>query len=81
MENKAKVTPKMFIAVNIIGIVVSVLSIIVTIVSKECGGNRLAQTIFEELGGKYERQGDYFIRRLTVPAEEERLIGHGDNDI
>lgn len=30
MENKAKVTPKMFIAVNIIDIVVSVLNIIMT---------------------------------------------------
>ncbi len=35
----------------------------------------MAKTIFEELGGKYERQGDYLIPCLTVPAEEEQLIG------
>ena len=35
----------------------------------------MAKTIFEELGGKYERQGDYLIPCLTVPAEEERPIG------
>ena len=31
----------------------------------------MAKTIFEEMGGKYERQGDYLIPCLTVPAEEE----------
>ena len=35
----------------------------------------MAKTIFEELGGKYDRQGDYLIPCLTVPAEEERPIG------
>ena len=30
---------------------------------------------FEELGGKYERQGDYLIPCLTIPAEEEQAIG------
>lgn len=30
---------------------------------------------FEELGGKYERQGDYLIPCLIVPAEEEQPIG------
>jgi len=35
----------------------------------------MAKTIFEELGGKYERQGDYLIPCLTVPAEEEQPIG------
>ena len=35
----------------------------------------MAKTIFEELGGKYERQGDYLIPCLTVPAEEEQAIG------
>ena len=35
----------------------------------------MAKTIFEELGGKYERQGDYLIPRLTVFAEEEQPIG------
>ncbi|MCI5952373.1 MAG: TnpV protein, partial [Anaerostipes sp.] len=27
----------------------------------------MAKTIFEEMGGKYERQGDYLIPCLTVP--------------
>ena len=35
----------------------------------------MAKTIFEELGGKYERQGDYLIPCLNVPAEEEQPIG------
>ena len=35
----------------------------------------MAKTIFEELGGRYERQGDYLLPCLTVPAEEEQLIG------
>lgn len=35
----------------------------------------MAKTIFEELGGRYERQGDYLIPCLTVPAEEEQSIG------
>jgi len=35
----------------------------------------MAKTIFEELGGRYERQGDYLIPCLTVPAEEEQAIG------
>ena len=32
----------------------------------------MAKSLFEELGGKYERQGDYLIPCLTVPAEEEQ---------
>ena len=35
----------------------------------------MAKTIFEEMGGKYERQGDYLIPCLTVSAEEEQPIG------
>ena len=35
----------------------------------------MAKSLFEELGGKYERQGDYLIPCLTVPAEEEQAIG------
>ena len=31
----------------------------------------MAKTIFEEMGGTYVRQGDYFIPRLTLPAEKE----------
>ena len=30
----------------------------------------MAKSLFEELGGKYERQGDYLIPCLTVPAED-----------
>ena len=35
----------------------------------------MAKSLFEELGGKYERQGDYLIPCLTVPAEKEQTIG------
>ena len=31
----------------------------------------MAKTIFEEMGGTYVRQGDYFIPCLTLPAEKE----------
>ena len=40
----------------------------------------MAKTIFEEMGGTYVRQGDYFIPCLTLPAEKENksigLWGH-----
>ena len=35
----------------------------------------MAKTIFEELDGKYERQGDYLIPCITLPTEEEQPIG------
>lgn len=35
----------------------------------------MAKSLLEEMGGKYERQGDYIIPCLTVPTEEERAIG------
>lgn len=35
----------------------------------------MEKTIFEEMGGKYGRQGDYLIPCLTVPAKEEQPIG------
>ena len=35
----------------------------------------MAKSLYEELGGKYKRQGDYLIPCLTVPAEEEQPIG------
>ena len=35
----------------------------------------MAKSLFEELGGKYERQGDYLIPCLTVPTEKEQTIG------
>lgn len=31
----------------------------------------MAKTIFEEMGGTYVQQGDYFIPCLTLPAEKE----------
>ena len=35
----------------------------------------MTKSLFEELGGRYERQGDYLIPCLSVPAEEEQPIG------
>ena len=36
----------------------------------------MKKTIFEEMGGTYIRQGDYFIPCFTLPEEEEsRFIG------
>ena len=34
----------------------------------------MAKSLFEEMGGKYERQGDYLIPCIALPAEEQ-LIG------
>ena len=31
----------------------------------------MAKMIFEELGGTYIRQGDYFLPCLSLPAEKE----------
>lgn len=35
----------------------------------------MAKTVFEEMGGRYEKQGDYILPCLTVPPEEEKPIG------
>lgn len=35
----------------------------------------MAKSIFEEMGGKYEWQGDYLIPCLTLPTEKEQPIG------
>ena len=35
----------------------------------------MEKTIFEELGGRYERQGDYLIPCIALPAEKEQSIG------
>ena len=35
----------------------------------------MAKSLFEELGGKYERQGDYLIPCIALPAEKEQPIG------
>ena len=35
----------------------------------------MANILFEELGGKYERKGDYLIPCIALPAKEEQPIG------
>ncbi len=35
----------------------------------------MAMTIFEEMGGTYTRQGDYFLPNLALPEEEQKPIG------
>ena len=35
----------------------------------------MGKTIFEQLGGTYEQQGDYFIPCLILPTEEQVEIG------
>ena len=35
----------------------------------------MAKSLFEELGGRYKRQGDYLIPCIALPAEEEQSIG------
>lgn len=35
----------------------------------------MAKSIFEEMGGTYEKQGDYLIPCLTLPTEKEQSIG------
>lgn len=35
----------------------------------------MAKTIFEQMGGTYTMQGDYYLPDLTLPPEEERPIG------
>ncbi|MFQ9586063.1 MAG: TnpV protein [Mediterraneibacter gnavus] len=35
----------------------------------------MGKTIFEQMGGTYEQQGDYFIPCLTLPTEEQVEIG------
>lgn len=35
----------------------------------------MAKTIFEEMGGTYVRQGDYYLPRLSLPEEEQKPVG------
>ncbi len=35
----------------------------------------MEKSIFEQMGGKYEQQGDYLLPCLTVSTEEEQPIG------
>ena len=35
----------------------------------------MEKTLFEQMGGTYEKQGDYLIPCLALPTEEEKPIG------
>ena len=35
----------------------------------------MEKTLFEQIGGTYEQQGDYLIPCLALPSEEEKPIG------
>lgn len=35
----------------------------------------MEKTIFEQMGGTYTRQGDYYLPNLLLPAEENKPIG------
>ena len=35
----------------------------------------MTKTIFEEMGGSYEMQGDYYLPCLSLPEEEEKSVG------
>ena len=35
----------------------------------------MAKSLFEEMGGKYEMQGDHLIPCIALPVEEEQPIG------
>ena len=35
----------------------------------------MGESIFEEMGGRYEKQGGYLIPCLTLPTEKETVIG------
>lgn len=35
----------------------------------------MKQSLFEQMGGKYEQHGDYRLPCLTLPAEEEQPVG------
>lgn len=35
----------------------------------------MAKSFFEQMGGRYEKQGDYLIPCLTLPTEKEQPIG------
>lgn len=37
--------------------------------------HKMVKTIFEQMGGTYEQQGDCLIPCLTLPTEEEKSIG------
>ena len=35
----------------------------------------MGKSLFEQMSGTYEQQGDYILPNLTLPAEEKRSIG------
>ena len=35
----------------------------------------MTKTIFEEMGGSYEMQGDYYLPCLSLPEEEQKSVG------
>ncbi len=35
----------------------------------------MEKTIFEQMGGTYTKQGDYYLPNLTLPAEEQKPVG------
>lgn len=35
----------------------------------------MEKTIFEQMGGNYTLQGDYYLPNLALPAEENKPIG------
>ena len=35
----------------------------------------MKKSLFEQIGGTYEQQGDYILPNLTLPAEEKQSIG------
>lgn len=35
----------------------------------------MTKTIFEEMGGSYEMQGDYYLPCLSLPEEEQKQVG------
>lgn len=35
----------------------------------------MSKTIFEEMGGTYVRQGDYYLPCLSLPEEEQKPVG------
>lgn len=39
------------------------------------GGFTMNNTLFEQFGGTYTKQGDYLLPNLTLPAEEAGYIG------
>ena len=36
----------------------------------------MAKSLFEQMGGTYMLQGDYYLPNLTLPAEENKPMGY-----